>query len=121
MKTTTMTLWRRCKVKYRAEIPWKVKYTADDDDSTSGKELAEKGYTLPEYHFAVHYGRAESVQSGVMKVQDELLVYLDNFSKVQGKTLIVFLPNNTKQELLIDSPKMVIKDVVIGLAKIAVI
>jgi hypothetical protein len=32
-------------------IPWEVVYTEDNDDSTSAKELAEKGYTLPEYHF----------------------------------------------------------------------
>ncbi len=44
----------------KAEVSWKVKYTADDDDSTSGKELAEKGYTLPEYHFAAHYSSSET-------------------------------------------------------------
>ncbi len=50
--------------------------------SPAEKELAEKGYTLPEYHFAAHlsssktevseelnYSGAESAASGVMEVR----------------------------------------------------
>jgi hypothetical protein len=36
-----------------------VLYREDEDDSTSGKELAEKGYTLPEYHFVLQYKQIE--------------------------------------------------------------
>ena len=39
------------------KIPWKVVYMEDNDDSTNAKELMEKGYTLPEYHFV-----AESIR-----------------------------------------------------------
>jgi hypothetical protein len=45
-----------------------VVYTEDNDDSTSGKEMAEKGYTLPEYHFVAEYGGAESEQSSILLV-----------------------------------------------------
>ena len=37
----------------KIECKWKVIYTEDDDDSNSHQEKEEKGYTLPEYAFAV--------------------------------------------------------------------
>jgi hypothetical protein len=54
----------------KVAITWKVVYTPDEDDgSTSAKELKEKGYTLPEYHFVAEYGGAESEQSPVLEVR----------------------------------------------------
>ena len=48
---------------------WKVTYTPDEDDADSQKELAEKGYTLPEYAFVVECGGATSGESGVLEVR----------------------------------------------------
>ena len=48
---------------------WQVKYTADEDDEDSQKELEEKGYTLPEYAFVVECGGATSGESGVLEVR----------------------------------------------------
>ena len=48
---------------------WKVTYTPDEDDADSQKELAEKGYTLPEYTFVVECGGATSGESGVLEVR----------------------------------------------------
>ena len=41
----------------------------DNDDSTSAKELAEKGYILPEYHFVAEYDGVESEGSKVLEVK----------------------------------------------------
>jgi hypothetical protein len=48
---------------------WTVVYTEDNDDSTSGKELKEQGYTLPEYHFVAEYNGTESGESPVLEVK----------------------------------------------------
>ena len=48
----------------RIKCKWQVQYTADEDDADSQKELAEKGYTLPEYAFVVECGVVESGESG---------------------------------------------------------
>ena len=53
----------------RIKYQWQVKYTADEDDADSQKELAEKGYTLPEYAFVVECGGATSGESGVLEVR----------------------------------------------------
>ena len=53
----------------RIKCRWQVKYTADEDDADSQKELAEKGYTLPEYAFVVECGGATSGESGVLEVR----------------------------------------------------
>ena len=53
----------------RIKCQWQVKYTADEDDADSQKELAEKGYTLPEYAFVVECGGATSGESGVLEVR----------------------------------------------------
>ena len=44
-------------------------YTTDEDDADSQQELAEKGYTLPEYAFVVECGGATSGESGVLEVR----------------------------------------------------
>ncbi len=53
----------------KIKCQWQVKYTADEDDADSQKELAEKGYTLPEYAFVVECGGATSGESGVLEVR----------------------------------------------------
>jgi hypothetical protein len=85
-------------------INWKVLYTEDNDDSTSGKELKEKGYTLPEYHFVAEYGDVVSEPGPVLEVKgwvkkklrysnsDEVLVNVDytleftDGTQITGKT-----------------------------------
>ena len=53
----------------RIKCRWQVKYTADEDDADSQKELEEKGYTLPEYAFVVECDGATSGESGVLEVR----------------------------------------------------
>ena len=53
----------------RIKCRWQVTYTADEDDEDSQQELAEKGYTLPEYAFVVECGGATSGESGVLEVR----------------------------------------------------
>ena len=53
----------------KIECKWKVKYTADDDDTESQKEKNEKGYTLPEYAFTVKCDGVESEESGQLDVR----------------------------------------------------
>jgi hypothetical protein len=55
-----------------------VVYTEDNDDSTSGKELAEKGYTLPEYHFVAKYGGVVSEPGPVLEVTDWAKIYVSD-------------------------------------------
>lgn len=59
---------------------WKVEYHADDDDTESEEEIAEKGYTLPEYMFKIScrkYG-ATSGESTVLEVADRVGLQLVN-------------------------------------------
>jgi len=44
----------------RVEIPWKVEYHADDDDSNCAEEIEKYGFTVPEYFFVAEYGGVES-------------------------------------------------------------
>lgn len=53
----------------KIKCKWKVKYTADDDDTESQKEMDEKGYTLPEYAFTVECDGVESDESGQLDVR----------------------------------------------------
>ena len=53
----------------RIKCQWQVKYTADEDDEDSQKELEEKGYTLPEYAFTVECAGVTSGESGVLEVR----------------------------------------------------
>lgn len=48
---------------------WKVKYTEDNDDTESQKEMEEKGYTLPEYAFTVECDGVASDESGQLDVR----------------------------------------------------
>ena len=60
----------------RIKCRWQVTYTADEDDEDSQKELAEKGYTLPEYAFVVECAGVTSGESGVLEVRGGLKVQL---------------------------------------------
>ena len=53
----------------KIKCQWQVTYTPDDKDADSQQELAEKGYTLPEYAFVVECGGATSGESGVLEVR----------------------------------------------------
>ena len=54
----------------KIKCQWQVTYTADEDDADSQKELAEKGYTLPEYAFTAECDGIESEESGQLDVRD---------------------------------------------------
>ncbi|MDY4675083.1 MAG: hypothetical protein SO369_08825, partial [Treponema sp.] len=61
---------------------WQVTYTADADDADSQQELAEKGYTLPEYAFVVECGGATSGESGVLEVYADFIAKLSMNGKL---------------------------------------
>ncbi len=77
----------------RIKCQWQVKYTTDEDDADSQKELAEKGYTLPEYAFVVECGGATSGESGVMEVRGWIKVkYVDKSGNpLANKNYVVYL------------------------------
>jgi hypothetical protein len=80
---------------------WKVIYTEDRDDSTSGKELKEQGYTLPEYHFTAEYGEVKSEQSPVMEVKDfvyKQILYGDTKEPAANISYTLYLPDGTEIE-----------------------
>ena len=62
----------------KIKCKWKVKYTADDDDTESQKEMDEKGYTLPEYAFTVECDGVESDESGQLDVMGWIKTQLIN-------------------------------------------
>ena len=66
----------------RIKCRWQVKYTADEDDANSQKELEEKGYTLPEYTFVVECGWATSGESGVLEVYADFIAKLNMNGKL---------------------------------------
>ncbi len=72
-------------------------YTPDEDDANSQKELAEKGYTLPEYAFVVECGGATSGESGVLEVRGGLrvLVKTSKTGAVLRNTRISLIKNDT--------------------------
>ena len=63
----------------KIKVKWKVKYTEDNEDTESQKEMEEKGYTLPEYAFSVECDGVESEESG------QLDVYADFIAKLTFK------------------------------------
>jgi hypothetical protein len=79
---------------------WKVIYVEDNDDSTSGKELAEKGYTLPEYHFVAKYGDAVSGPGPVMEVRgwiDRQVIYEKTGEIAVNRKYTLLLPDGKKR------------------------
>lgn len=54
----------------KIKAKWKVKYTEDNDDTESQKEMEEKGYTLPEYAFTVECDGVVSEESAQFDVTD---------------------------------------------------
>jgi phage protein D len=90
----------------KVEVKWEVVYVEDLDDSTSGKELAEKGYTLPEYHFVAKHGDTGSKPGPVMKVAGRVMLQL--IDEPTGKPLsdnsfIVSLADGRTEKRTIDS------------------
>ena len=88
----------------RIKCQWQVQYTADEDDADSQKELAEKGYTLPEYAFVVECAGATSGESGVLEVY--------NWIKLQGeriphKILLVYV-DGSFSEIRLDNEEIII-------------
>jgi hypothetical protein len=74
---------------------WDVVYTEDEDDSESGEEKSEKGYTLPEYFFVAKYGDVQSEESPVLEVKGwyETVLRDKDTKKILGNTkYILVLP-----------------------------
>ena len=95
---------------------WQVTYTADEDDADSQQELAEKGYTLPEYAFVVECGGVTSGESGVLEIKDEIIITVKNFENLKGKTLKLVWKDGSSKEIPIDSEELKIRDIFIGTA-----
>ena len=95
---------------------WKVKYTEDNDDTESQKEMEEKGYTLPEYAFTVKCDGVESEESGQLDIKDEIVLTVKNFDELKGKTLKLVWQDGSSKEIPIDSEKLKISDIFIGSA-----
>ena len=53
----------------KIKCKWKVVYMEDNDDTESQQEMEEKGYTLPEYAFAVECDGEKSTESGQLDVR----------------------------------------------------
>ena len=100
----------------KIKAKWKVKYTEDNDDSESQKEMEEKGYTLPEYAFTVECEGVESEESGQLDVKDEIVLTVKNFDELKGKTLKLVWKDGSSKEIPIDSEKLKISDIFIGSA-----
>ena len=88
----------------KIKCQWQVKYTADDDEADSQKELAEKGYTLPEYAFVVECGGATSGESGVLEVRGWIKVkYVDKSGNpLANKNYVVYLLDGRQYEGITD-------------------
>ncbi len=97
----------------RIECKWKVVYTEDDDDTNSGQEKAEKGYTLPEYAFIVECGGTESEESGQLDVMGWIRIQFKD--KKTGKPLsnkkyIIYLLNGDEIKGTTDESGYVVQD-----------
>ena len=80
----------------RIECVWKVVYMEDDDDADSEQEKAEKGYTLPEYAFAVECAGVTSEESGQLDVYADFIAKMTFQGKVmKGYPYILKLPDGT--------------------------
>lgn len=100
----------------KIKVKWKVKYTEDNDDTESQKEMEEKGYTLPEYAFTVECVGVESEESGQLDIKDEIVLTVKNFDELKGKTLKLVWKDGSSKEIPIDSEKLKISDIFIGFA-----
>ena len=88
----------------KIKCQWKVTYTPDEDDEDSQQELAEKGYTLPEYAFVVECAGVTSGESGVLEIY--------NWIKLQGeriphKILLVYV-DGSFSEIRLDNEEIII-------------
>ena len=100
----------------RIKCRWQVKYTADEDDADSQKELAEKGYTLPEYAFVVECGGATSGESGVLEVYAKFISRLTLGGKVlrNKPCKILFADGSEKSIITNDDGYIILDEVPIG-------
>jgi hypothetical protein len=86
---------------WKVALKWKVAYTEDNDDSTSGKEMAEKGYTLPEYHFVAEYGDVKSEPGPVLEVRGwvKYIVKKEATGEIMAnRKYTLFLPDQNTRE-----------------------
>ena len=100
----------------RIKCRWQVKYTTDEDDADSQKELAEKGYTLPEYAFVVECGGATSGESGVLEVYAKFISRLTLGGKVlrNKPCKILFADGSEKSIITNDDGYIILDEVPIG-------
>jgi hypothetical protein len=101
-------------------ITWKVVYTEDNDDSTSGKEMAEKGYTLPEYHFVAEYGDVKSEPGPVLEVRGWIEVPLQKIKLPPGTKTLLRFPDGTEKEITATNGNPIMDYVPIGHAELII-
>lgn len=84
----------------KIKCKWKVKYTADDDDTESQKEMDEKGYTLPEYAFSVECDGVESDESGQLDVMGWIRnQFVNKYNQMPIKNMNFIIKSYNGQEL----------------------
>jgi phage protein D len=84
----------------KIKCKWKVKYTADDDDTESQKEMDEKGYTLPEYAFTVECDGVESDESGQLDVMGWIRnQFVNKYNQMPIKNMNFIIKSYNGQEL----------------------
>ena len=100
----------------RIKCQWQVTYTPDEDDANSQKELAEKGYTLPEYAFVVECDGATSGESGVLEVYAKFISRLTLGGKVlrNKPCKILFADGSEKSIITNDDGYIILDEVPIG-------
>jgi hypothetical protein len=90
----------------KVAVKWKVVYTPDEDDgSTSAKELKEKGYTLPEYHFVADYNGVESEPGLMLEVRGwvkHIIKKKETGEIMANQKYTLFLPDKSKREGVTD-------------------
>jgi len=92
----------------KVEIPWKVEYHADDDDSNCAEEIEKYGYTVPEYFFIAEYNGVESKEEppkllhvkGWVKA---VFKYEDTDNAISNRKIKILLPNGTEITEITDS------------------
>jgi len=89
----------------KIEISWAVKCFEDGEDSQSVEEMQQKAYTLPEIVFKYDNSDGETVESGILTVEDSLVIKA--VDKETGEVLsnydyMILLPNGEMLEGQLD-------------------
>lgn len=95
----------------KIKCKWKVKYTADDDDTESQKEMDEKGYTLPEYAFTVECDGGESDKSDQMDIYAKFIRKITlNGKPLRSRPCKILLADGNEKLITTDEDGFIIID-----------